>query len=139
MVEKVDVKKLVDYWYRESGYSFDVAKALLENKKYPESLFFGHLSLEKILKAVIVSNTKQHSPPIHDLTTLIKKSRIPYTQQQYQQLGDYNNFYLSGRYDEYKMNFRKKCTPSFTKESFQGINECYVWLKKELKTISLLK
>ncbi len=127
----VQVKKLVDYWYREAGYSFDVTKALLDKKKNAECLFFGHLMVEKILKAWVVAHTKEHAPPIHDLPKLMKKSGIPYTKEFISELEFYNQFYLTGRYDEDKMNFRKTCTDSFTKKHFDRLKEIYIWLKKE--------
>lgn len=135
----VNVKKLVDYWHREAGYSLDVTKALLEKHKNSECLFFGHLTIEKLLKAIVVAVTKEHAPPIHDLAALLKKTKIKHTQEQYELIKLFNDFYLAGRYDEYKMTFRKKCTNSYTTKQFEDIKKIYLWLKKEAETIYPLK
>lgn len=135
----VDVKKIYDYWFHEAGYSWEVAKSLLESKKYPECLFFCHLTLEKILKAIIVVVTKQHAPPIHDLKNLLSKTKLMPTKIQIDEISKYTDFYLSGRYDEYKMNFRKKCDKRYTEENYQKINNYYLWLKEEAKKISPIK
>lgn len=41
----------VDYWKASSKDDLDTADQLFTSKKYHHSLFFVHLSLEKILKA----------------------------------------------------------------------------------------
>lgn len=43
----------------------------------------------------------------------------------------FSKFYLSCRYDNYKMDFRKQCTKKFTEENMAKIKQYYLWLKKE--------
>ncbi|MFA4831234.1 MAG: HEPN domain-containing protein [Patescibacteria group bacterium] len=131
----IDTKKLFDYWRRESGYSWDVAKSLYQNKKYPECLFFCHLALEKILKGVVVAKTNKHAPYIHNLSRLLKLSKIPYTKKQYEILSDMNNFHLAGRYEMTKIDFRKQTTLSITAKYLNITKKFLLWLKKEAKKI----
>lgn len=135
----INVKKIFDYWYREAGYSWNTANTLFDNKKYPESLFFAHLALEKILKAIVVVDTKQHAPPIHDLRKLTKISKIYCTVKQLDELSGYSEFNIAGRYDVQKMTFRKKCTFKYTQNQISNVKKCYLWLKKEAIKISRLK
>lgn len=134
----VDINKLFNYWYKEADYSWEVTVSLLEKKKYAEALFFGHLTVEKLLKALVVFKQKTHAPPIHNLIELIKKTDVIYDKNQLDDLGMFNNFYLAGRYDNYKMNFRKQCTKKFTEDSLTKIKQYYLWLKKEAKNKSHL-
>lgn len=131
-----DVKKLFHYWAEEADYSWSVAKSLLEKKKYAEALFFGHLTVEKALKALVVAKTKKHAPPIHNLLELIKKTELVYTGEQVSELKEFNGYYMAGRYDEEKMEFRQKCTPSFTKSNLHKMEKYYLWLKEEIKNKS---
>lgn len=43
---------------------------LFKIKRYSDSLFFGHIVLEKILKALVVQKTKNQAPYSHDLIRL---------------------------------------------------------------------
>jgi len=43
--------------------------------KYPYALFMGHLALEKLLKAVVVKNTRKHAPYTHSLEALARKAK----------------------------------------------------------------
>ena len=64
---KFDVRKTVKYWLDGAEYDMDVARALYEKAKYPYALFMGHLAIEKLLKALVVKNTKGHMHHIHIL------------------------------------------------------------------------
>ena len=128
-----DVKKLLNYWYKEADYSWDIAQTLWEKNKYPECLFFGHLTIEKLLKALVVANINKHAPPIHNLLKLTKTASIILNKEQTKYLEYLSKFYLAGRYDNYKMNFRKQCTKKYTEKHFAKLKEYYLWLKKEAK------
>jgi HEPN domain-containing protein len=128
-----DIAKLYHYWIDEAEYSWEVANSLFESKKYPECLFFAHLTLEKIIKAMVVKETKEHAPPIHDLAKLAGRSGLILEKDRLDKLKEWNTFYLSGRYDEQKMKFRKMCNAKFTEKHFIEIKEYYLWLKQEAK------
>ena len=70
--------KYVFYWFEEAKISLDVAKSLYKSKKYAETLFFGHLTLEKILKSIVVFQTNKHAPFTHDLVSLAEKGRMAF-------------------------------------------------------------
>jgi HEPN domain-containing protein len=110
----------------------------MEKSKYPEALFFGHLALEKTLKAIVVAKHNTHAPPIHNLLELCKKTDIILDNKLIAELRLFSGFYMAGRYDEEKMDFRKKCTKKFSEENQEKIKKCYLWLKNEAKKISRL-
>lgn len=41
-------------------------------------------------------------------------------------------FNINARYDDYKMNFQKKCTPEFTKQWIEKITFKREWIKKQI-------
>lgn len=131
-----DIKKLITYWREEAEHSWSMVPSLFKKKGYPESLFFGHLTLEKILKALVVAKTQAHAPPIHNLVRLAQLADLSLTQEQTEELEECNEFYLAGRYDEDKMDFRKKATLVFTRKNLETIKKLYLWLKKEFQKIN---
>ncbi|MCC6545303.1 MAG: HEPN domain-containing protein [Nitrospirae bacterium] len=58
-MEEFDTTKTISYWHSSAKYDLSVATAMFKSKKYPYSLFMGHLALEKLLKALIVKNTNK--------------------------------------------------------------------------------
>ena len=49
-----NVKKIVEYWRKTAEYDYKTMVFLFKGKEYSNSLFFGHIVLEKILKALVV-------------------------------------------------------------------------------------
>lgn len=93
-----DVDKTVKYWIDSATYDLETAKSLLEAKRFPYALFFGHLALEKILKALVVRTTSEHAPYTHSLTLLAKKINIEIPESIIDQLAEYTEFNLETRY-----------------------------------------
>ncbi|MEA2082888.1 MAG: HEPN domain-containing protein [Thermodesulfobacteriota bacterium] len=57
MVKKDKIK----YWLKTADQDWRVANHLFEKKDYSYALFFGHLTIEKILKAIFIDKkTKRH-------------------------------------------------------------------------------
>ena len=92
----------------------------------------GHLSLEKLLKAVYVKNTGGNPPLIHDLRRIAEKASLSLTNEQQIQLDTISRFNIKARYDDYKQSFYKLCTLEFTTEWINQINECRTWIKQTL-------
>lgn len=72
----LNVQKQIEYWQNGSLEDFETAKILINNKRYIHGLFFCHLSIEKIIKALVVKNTNEIPPKSHDLFFLSKKAQI---------------------------------------------------------------
>jgi len=51
-------------------------------KNYSYALFFGHLAVEKIIKAILVKNTNQQGPRSHNLLRLAQEANIKTTEEQ---------------------------------------------------------
>ncbi|KKS76115.1 hypothetical protein A3J20_00070 [Candidatus Gottesmanbacteria bacterium RIFCSPLOWO2_02_FULL_42_29] len=106
----------VEYWINSSKDDLDTAEKLFESKKYHHSLFFVHLALEKILKAIFVSIKKQPSPLIHDLVRLSEKVGIQTRNEITLQLAEISTFNIAARYDDYKLKFYKKATKEYAQK-----------------------
>ena len=66
----------VTHWIEIAARDHDTAKLLHEHGKYPESVFFCHQTLEKIIKGYYYSVKRSAPPYIHNLTRLIKEAGI---------------------------------------------------------------
>jgi len=59
MNEKMfDIEKVKTYWFAEAQEALQVADHLIEKEDYSYALFFGHLAVEKLLKALFVIRRK---------------------------------------------------------------------------------
>ncbi len=128
----INTKKVIKYWIITAEHNYGTAKFLLKGKRYPESLFFCHLSIEKILKALIVHQTKTHAPHIHKLVDLTKLAKIDLSPKQIDALTTITEFNIAARYNEIKFDFYKKCTKKYTEKYFLISEKLYLWLKKQL-------
>ncbi len=123
-------QEVVKYWLTASKEDFDTAEILFENKKYHHALFFCHLSIEKMLKAIIVKSTKTAPPLIHDLIRLAEKSSLPLTDSLKNELAEITTFNIGARYDDYKLSFRKKAKKRFSQKYLEKTKEILQWLSK---------
>jgi len=128
----MDIKKLQGYWFAGYKDALLTAEKLYETKRYHHALFFGHLALEKLLKAVVVKKTKTHATPTHDLRILIKESGIDLPQDYTENIKNINAFNIRARYDDIKLAFYKLATKKYTQIWFSKIKEICLWLEKKI-------
>ena len=128
----LNTKKVIKYWLTTAEHNYRTAKFLLEGRRYPESLFFCHLMIEKVLKALIVHRTKTHAPYTHKLVDLAKLAKIDLSPKQIDALTTITEFNIAARYNEIKFGFYKRCTKTYTEKYFSISEELYLWLKKQL-------
>ena len=131
MTEKdLDIASIKSYWIKEADEALIVAEHLIEKEDYSYSLFFGHLALEKMLKAIYVDNNNDHAPPIHNLQRLAKLAKLALDEDKKGKLLKITSFNIESRYPDIKRSFRKKCTKDFTQGQMEIIKEIFQWLKK---------
>jgi HEPN domain-containing protein len=126
----IDAQKAIAYWIDSAAYDLETGKSLLRTKRYPYALFFGHLAIEKTLKALVVKNTGEHAPYTHSLLMLAQKAGVDIPEAMLDQLAEFMEFHTEARYPDAKMDFYRKCTKDFTALKFKEIKEVYRWLVK---------
>jgi HEPN domain-containing protein len=127
-----DVGEVVDYWLVEAGEALQVADHLLEKADYSYALFFGHLAVEKTLKALYANRIRQHAPPIHNLLRLARLAGLEPDEAQTEALLTITAFNIEARYPDLKRAFRQKCTPEFATREMARIKEVFRWLRSLL-------
>jgi HEPN domain-containing protein len=128
----MNINEHIKYWIDSSDDDFKAMIHLLEKGDNTWSLFIGHIVLEKLLKAWYVKTNATTPPFIHDLVRLAEKGGLILDDDQKDILDTISAFNIRGRYDDYKREFYKKCSHTFTKEWVSNIEEFRVWIKKKL-------
>ena len=121
------------FWQASAREDLETAEGLFQIGKYAHSLFFCHLTTEKMLKAVY---TKQHddAPPVlHHLVKLWKTITVssdgPATEEI---LNEMSTFNVEARYDIFKQKLYKKATKEYTERFLTLTKEILSWLKTYL-------
>jgi HEPN domain-containing protein len=125
------LEKTLAYFQESSERDWKMAQKLFRSKDYGYSLFFCHLTLEKLLKSFIVAKTDKAAPFIHDLASLAKLADITLDKNTEAALKEIATFNIAGRYDDEKQTFYKKCTQHYAKKYFNLSSSIYLWLKKD--------
>jgi HEPN domain-containing protein len=128
-----EIDKTINYWLDGAAYDLETGRSLLESKRFPYALFFGHLSLEKVLKALVVKATRQHAPYTHSLTLLASKTNLEIPESVLDQLAEFTEFHLESRYPDDKREFYEKCTEVFAHRKFKEMEDVYRWLIQKLE------
>ena len=129
----MDIESIKNYWLAEAEEVLDVAGHLIEKGDNSYALFFGHLAVEKLLKALYVAKQKDHAPPIHNLNRLARLAGIEIDDEKKKDaLVSISAFNIEARYPDIKRVFRKKCTGEYTERQLEIIKEVFQWLKEQL-------
>ncbi len=125
---------LMNYWIESSDRDYESMKKNYETKQYTWALFIGHLTLEKLLKAIYakVNEGSPYPPKIHNLNILAERCNIELDERKSKILMTCNSFNISARYEDYKNEFYERCTEEYTSEQIKNIEEVRTWLKKML-------
>ncbi len=119
----------VTYWIDLSKYDFDTAKAMLETGRYLYVLFTCQQSVEKLLKALVVQNTNNFPPRIHDLIKLINIAKIEIDTEQKAFLAKLNFYYLETRYPDEMSEISKQITKDTALDFYKNTKKILKWLK----------
>lgn len=96
----MNVDKVVQYWTESAAEDWPVAKNLLDSGAHQYALFFGHLYLEKLLKALVVSRTGRHAPRTHNLLFLAERAGLSISPQQHEVLLRVTAYNIDTRYPD---------------------------------------
>ena len=130
--EALNAQQVTSYWLTEANESLQVAEHLAEKGDYSYALFFGHLAIEKALKAIYAARLQEHAPPIHNLLRLAKAAGIEPNEAQTEALITITAFNIEARYPDFKRSFRQKCTAEYTEHQMATIKELFTWLRSFL-------
>ncbi len=128
----IDVEKIVKHWVETSDDDFKTMLALYKSKSYGWSLFLGHISMEKLLKALYVKRFKKHAPFTHNLYRLGELIGLEMSDEYADWFDEITSFNLNARYDDYKREFYNLCTAAYAKSWIDRIKIIRSWIKEML-------
>ncbi|MDA8124038.1 MAG: HEPN domain-containing protein [Deltaproteobacteria bacterium] len=96
----VDIAKQIAFWRDSAKEDWDVARQLLDNGRTRHGLFFAHLALEKMLKAIVCKQSQDLAPRLHNLSRLADLASLTPNQGKMEVLAEMNAFHIEGRYPE---------------------------------------
>jgi HEPN domain-containing protein len=127
-----DTEKIVKHWIETSEEDFQTMLNLFDSKSYGWSLFIGHVSIEKLLKAYYVKKHKKHAPFTHNLYRLAELNELEITDEFSDWLDKITSFNLNARYDDFKREFYSICTVDFAGDWIEKIKIIRSWIKLKL-------
>jgi HEPN domain-containing protein len=127
------INEQITYWKKLSDYDIITAKHMFLTKRYPYCLYMCHLSVEKMLKSLVMQKINRNPPFSHNLIALAKELDITFDEVQKNLLADLTEFNIEARYPEWKKEFYKKANKKYTQIYFIHSQKLQKWLKKFLK------
>ena len=123
----------VKYWVDLSRYDIETAKAMLAGGRYLYVLFTCQQSIEKMLKALVVKNTKSFPPKIHDLVKLASLAKTDIEKEQKEFLAKLNYYYLETRYPRELSEISKQIKKEAALELFNNTKKILKWLRSKVR------
>lgn len=115
-----------------ANYDLKVAEGCYKDRFYITSVEKCHNALEKILKAIIVSN-EQNVPKIHDLYRLTQEAVIENLQSDIKLfLDELNDVYMNTRYPDDFDTLEDELTEKEVGEILRQTKRIFSWLKKKI-------
>lgn len=128
-----DKEKQIKYWKTTAIDDLESIDYLFEGKKYVQALFFAHLSIEKILKALWVKSNEENFPPkTHNLTYLYENSRIELSEEQTNFLQMMNVYQIEGRYPDYISMLHQTTTKDKAQTIINDSKNIFICLQEKL-------
>jgi len=124
-------EKVVNYWKKSAQKDRRVVKDMLNSKHNDWALFVWHLTIEKLLKGLLVKGEREviFTHNLFRLATELEKLNFP--DKYLDWLKEITTFNLEARYSSYKFEFYKKATDGYTKKWDSRCEEIYQWLLKK--------
>ena len=111
--DRFDRNTVTAYWRTEAEEALAVAQHLMDKEDFSYALFFGHLAVEKLLKALYAQERNDHAPPTHNLQRLALACGLPLDEARTEVLLAITEFNLEARYPDLKRTFRVRCTRDY--------------------------
>ena len=122
------------YWIEIAEKDWDILTKLYDSKDYVYCLFFAHLSIEKLTKAIWVKkNINNYPPKSHNTYYLLDQAKIELSTEQIDFLLLLNEFNIEGRYPDYKQKIFQICTKEYTDSILLKVKEIKEWLLNKLQ------
>lgn len=126
---KIHIAKIINYWVKNSDHKWETVQFLMKGKRYADALFFCHLSLECLLKALFVARKREPAPFYHDLIVLADKAAVHLSAIQQEDLKEISAFNIEARYPDERLAIYKRATKAKAETYYKKSSQYHLWLK----------
>jgi len=127
------LKKTTRNWIASAKYDMASARHMFNTKRYIHVIFFCHLAIEKMLKAMVAESQEKHPPYTHDLYELIRLAHLDIPEAHQVVIAKLNQLSIATRYpedlDQLVKSYPKSVAQDFLKQSRAVLK----WLEHEPK------
>jgi HEPN domain-containing protein len=124
----------IDFWLSQAENDWNAVNTLYNGKNYLQSLFFAHLVIEKICKALWIKYNEGNVPPrTHNLNHLLLATPIELNDDISEFMLRLNRFQMEGRYPDYLTKMHEICNKSFTTAMIDETDKIRLWLLEKVR------
>ena len=119
-------------WVEDAEYDLQSAKAMLDSGRCFFVVFMCHLTIEKLLKSVIIERQGIEPPKIHNLFGLIARAGLTIPTERRPLINELDNMSVVTRYPDGRRAIAGTLTDKSTAALYERTVEFAQWLKQEL-------
>jgi HEPN domain-containing protein len=124
----------IKFWIEQAEGDWNAVDSLYKGRNYLQSLFFAHLVLEKLCKALWIKYSEENIPPkTHNLNHLLSTTPVQLADKHSVILLNLNRFQIEGRYPDYLNKLYSICNKEFTHNMLEDVNQLRLWLIEKLQ------
>ena len=112
------MRKDTNNFIKSAEYDLNTAEFMLKSGRYIYVIFMCHLSLEKMLKAIVTETTQKISPRSHNLIYLLKLVNTQLPTELFNFIAKINNASILTRYPETFQKYWKPIPKAWQKNIF---------------------
>jgi len=124
----------IQFLIKQADEDFGATEALFQAGYYGQSLFWAHLTLEKLCKALwVYINESQNYPFIYNLIRLLKECNNELSDEQKLFYAEMNQFQAVGRYGDYLKKLESTVTLDVCKKLITEVKNQMLWIKQQME------
>ena len=127
------MRKDTKNFIKSSEYDLNIAQLMFDTGRFIYVIFMCHLSLEKLLKAIVAEITQNIPPKSHNLIYLIKLSNIGLPKEFIDFIAKINNASIVTRYPEDFSRVLDAYPENVARDYLSITKEIHRWLKANKK------
>jgi HEPN domain-containing protein len=119
-------------WVEDAAYDLQSAEAMFRSGRYFFVVFMCHLTVEKLLKAVIVENEGIEPPRIHSLVALEARAGVTAPSEHRALIDELDDKSVLTRYPDGRRRIASQLNAQTSKDVYQRTEAFSQWLKQQM-------
>jgi HEPN domain-containing protein len=121
-------------WVEDAEYDLESAKAMLDSGRLFFVVFMCHLTVEKLLKAVIVERQGAEPPRIHNLVGLAARGDVCVPEEHRPLVNELDGMSVITRYPDGRRAIADSLTPERGESIYERTAQFAQWLVQQLRS-----